>query len=290
MNKTAAVVVTYNRKEMLKSCIQRLKVQTVPVDIIVIDNASTDGTGDLFTEKQGGVLYFNTGANLGGAGGFNLGMRKAAELGYESVWVMDDDTMPEADALEKLIEADKKLEGNYGWLSSKVLWKDGTPCRMNIQKITKWKPLNDFAGQQKIQYASFVSLFLNISVLKEYGLPYKEFFIWGDDWEFTRRISKEKPGYFIPESTVYHFCRENKGADIVTADPEKLDRFRYLYRNDVVLYRQDGFDGFIYMALRLAKHSVDIIFKAKGKTKKLKLMIGSVIKGIGFKPAQEILR
>ena len=106
MNKTAAVVVTYNRIELLKECVTHLRAQTAPADILIIDNASTDGTGEFFAKAQEGVLYFNTGANLGGAGGFNYGMRKAVELGYEFVWVMDDDTLPEPTAHEKLLEAD----------------------------------------------------------------------------------------------------------------------------------------------------------------------------------------
>ena len=191
MNKTAAVVVTYNRIELLKECIAHLQAQTSVADIFIIDNASTDGTGELFSAAQEGILYFNTGTNLGGAGGFNYGMRKACELGYEFVWVMDDDTLPEPTALEKLLEADEKLGGNYGWLSSLVLWKDGSPCKMNIQKITKWRPLKSFNEISEVQYASFVSLLLKSDTIKKYGLPYKEFFIWGDDWEYTRRISKK---------------------------------------------------------------------------------------------------
>ena len=284
MNKSVAVVVTYNRIELLKLCVEHLKNQTVPVDIMVVDNASTDGTAELFKEPEEGVIYFNTGANLGGAGGFNYGMRKACELGYEFVWVMDDDTLPEPAAFEKLLEADTKLEGNYGWLSSLVLWKDETPCKMNIQKITKWKPMKAFNETQKIQYASFVSLLLKTETVKKHGLPYKEFFIWGDDWEYTRRISKKEDCFFVPESSVHHWCNKNMGADIVSADPEKLERYRFLYRNDVVLYRQDGFDGFVYMALRIVKHTVKILLKADLKAKKIRLMFKSLKDGLKFKP------
>ncbi len=286
-NKIAAVVVTYNRKELLRGCMDCIRAQSEPADILVIDNASTDGTAELFAAEQDALMYFNTGANLGGAGGFSFGMRKAVELGYEFVWVMDDDTMPESGALENLLETDKTLKGNYGWLSSVALWKDRTPCRMNIQKITKWKPLKDFDKAQKIQYATFVSLFLKAETIKEYGLPYKEFFIWGDDWEYTRRISKEKPCFLVPGSVVCHECKTNTGADIVTAEPERLDRFRYSYRNDAVIYRQDGIGGFAYLALRIAKHTAKIIIKSDNKSHKLKLMFQALKEGMKFKPERE---
>lgn len=290
MRDTAAVVVTYNRIELLKQCIAHLQNQTVPVDIIVIDNASTDGTADLFAVPDDNLFYFNTGSNLGGAGGFNYGMRKAVEMGYKFVWVMDDDTMPNDDAHEKLIEADKELNGEYGWLSSLVLWTDGTPCNMNIQKITKWKKLEDFNKKTEIQYASFVSLFLKGVTIRKYGLPYKDFFIWGDDWEYTRRISKSEKSYYIPESTANHFCKDNNGSNIVSADKNNLVRYGYSYRNDVVVYRQDGFDGFVYMLFRIILHSFRVILKADGKSEKLKVIFVSVKEGISFKPKIEYLK
>ncbi len=289
MTKTAAVVVTYNRRELLRQCVEHIRAQSVPADILVIDNASTDGTAELFAAPQEGIFYFNTGANLGGAGGFNFGMRKAVEMGYDYVWVMDDDTMPSPTAHEKLLDVDGLLEGNYGWLSSLTLWKDGTPCAMNVQKITKWKPLKDFEYSHSVQYASFVSLFIKADTIREFGLPYKEFFIWGDDWEYTRRISKHKPCFFVPGSVVKHECASNTGADIVTADPARLERFRYLYRNDVVLYRQDGVDGLVYMVLRIAKHIVKITLKSGNKAQKLKLMFSSLREGMKFRPEIEYI-
>ena len=160
MEKVAAVVVTYNRKQLLQQCVEKLKNQDMPLDIVIIDNASTDGTGDLFDEKDMNIKYFNTGANLGGAGGFSYGIKKAVELGYEYLWILDDDTMPTTTALHNFFKKDRELSGEYGFLSSKVLWKDESICNMNIQKITKWKQLKEYDKECSIQYASFVSLFL----------------------------------------------------------------------------------------------------------------------------------
>ena len=52
------------------------------------------------------IIYFNTGKNLGGAGGFQYGLKVAHSLGYKFYWLMDDDTFPEPGALKALIEAD----------------------------------------------------------------------------------------------------------------------------------------------------------------------------------------
>ena len=120
-NKTAAVVVTYNRKELLKECIDSLlKQEGAACDIIVVDNASSDGTAELVRDEYNipKVIYTNTGANLGGAGGFQYGVKKAVLLGYEYVWIMDDDTLPQSTALDKLFEVDRELNGRWGFLSS----------------------------------------------------------------------------------------------------------------------------------------------------------------------------
>ena len=130
INRIAAVVVTYNRKELLRECLQALLAQSMnQLDILLIDNASTDGThefvGDII-EANDTISYINTGSNLGGAGGFHYGLKEAYNRGYEYMWIMDDDTIATPDALKNLLVADRKLKGKYGFLASCVLWTDGS--------------------------------------------------------------------------------------------------------------------------------------------------------------------
>lgn len=290
-NKTAAVVVTYNRKELLLKNIETLLAQTCKdvLDILIIDNASTDGTREAIDNyvDNCSIQYYNTGSNLGGAGGFSYGIKLATEKGYGTLWILDDDTLPTSTALEMLRKKDQELGDSYGFLSSRVLWKDGSICTMNIQKETKWKRMDDFDTERPIQYASFVSLFLRSSTVREVGLPYKEFFIWADDWEYTRRISKTKPCYFIPSSVVNHWCGSNVGADIITASADRIDRFNYMYRNDVVLYRQDGIEGKFYLWFRNNVHRLRIILKADNKGRKLDIIRRGTKEGKTFYPEIE---
>ena len=211
----SAVVVTRNRLELLRQCIQALRSQTTVCDILIVDNASTDGTAQwLSTQKD--LHCRNTGSNLGGAGGFNRGMRWAVEAGYDYIWVMDDDTLPQPDALEKLLEADGILNGDYGWLSSVALWTDGSECKMNRQRLKKscfeYYPLLKHSLLQAEQ-ATFVSLFLRGNTVRRFGLPIKEFFIWGDDIEFTRRIAVRGglPCFMVGRSQVVHTTKNNVG-------------------------------------------------------------------------------
>ena len=139
--KIAAVVVTYNRYSLLTECINALKCQTYSLfDILIIDNASTDGTGEKLKEfvDQGSIQYFNTGSNIGGAGGFNYGIRTAYELGYDYFWLMDDDTIPSETALEQLLKAKKILCDDFGFLCSNVLWTDGSVHLQNGGQRSAW--------------------------------------------------------------------------------------------------------------------------------------------------------
>lgn len=290
--KIAAVVVTYNRLPLLQECVKKLEAQTAPCDILIVNNASTDGTTEWLGEQRRESFFArNTGANLGGAGGFNYGMRWAVEAGYEYLWVMDDDCMPEPDALSAFLSADSTLNGEYGFLSSKVLWKDGSVCTMNLQRETLTKNLKGFERKlQPVTMASFVSLFLPAGIVREMGLPIKDFFIWTDDWEFTRRISRKYLCYAVADSVVVHKSKSNMGANIVTESEDRLDRFDYLYRNDVYLYRREGLKGFCYEAVRLSGHIVRVLLKSRdNKAKRIGKIIGGTKTGLRFHPEIEFV-
>lgn len=288
--KIAAIVVTFNRKELLKENIKCLLEQNNEnLDILIIDNNSTDGTYEYISDFMDKIHYYNTGENLGGAGGFSFGIKKAVEEKYDYLWIMDDDCMPTNNALNAFLEADEKLNGNYGFLSSKVLWKDESICTMNIQRRTLTKNLDDFSTNlTEIKMASFVSLFIKTDIVKKYGLPIKEFFIWTDDWEFTRRISKKNKCYFVSESVVVHKSKSNIPADISNDSIERIDRYFYLYRNDVVLYRKEGIKGFFYEIIRLNYHILKVLFKAKNhRFKRVSKIIVGTFKGLFFFPKIE---
>ena len=284
-NKIAAVVVTYNRLPLLKKCIERVRAQTTPCDILVVNNASTDGTTPwLAAQKTAGVLLArDTGENLGGAGGFNEGMRWAVEAGYDCLWLMDDDCLPEPDALEKLLEADALLKGEYGWLSSRCLWTDGSGCNMNLQRKTPYRDIDGFTFPlTPCVMASFVSLFLRAETVRLFGLPIKEFFIWSDDWEYTRRISREKPCYVAAESRVVHAMKSNTVVNIATDAPERLGRYRYFYRNDVYLYRREGLRGWLWLLAKDGWHSAQVI--RRGKLPRLRVIWRGFLNGVRFHP------
>lgn len=287
----AAVVVTYNRKDMLTDCVDHLLAQTVRplLDILVIDNASTDGTQESLRELIEGsqIIYVNTGSNLGGAGGFNYGMREAVDRGYDYVWVMDDDCLPTPNALEELLIHADALGGEFGWLSSRAIWTDGSPCEMNTQRYSISRKIDlEQTDPQESAIATFVSLLVPTSIIKEVGLPITEFFIWTDDWEFTRRISRTHPCYVIPSSVVVHASAENKPSDIVSEDnPDRFDRYAGMYRNSIYLYRREGLLGTAYGLTRAGSHVASIAAHAKSnRLERAKAVVTGTAKGFSFNP------
>ena len=120
----AAVIVTYNRLELLKECIHAVLNQEKQLcDLVIVDNASTDGTNDYLQTISMDcerINCFRLDQNTGGAGGFYYGIRKGVEMGYEYIWIMDDDTIPDPECLYQLMEADRIVggPGKYGFLSS----------------------------------------------------------------------------------------------------------------------------------------------------------------------------
>lgn len=288
---TAAVVVTYNRKTLLLENLKCLLSQKTicDLDIIVIDNNSSDGTLTALKEHDffKKIIYINTEKNLGGAGGFQFGIKYAAEREYDYIWLMDDDCMPQENSLQKLLDVANEKHDDFGFLASKVLWKDGKICTMNIPRKTVFKSVEDFDTRIiPVEMASFVSLLIPVRIVKKIGLPIKEFFIWTDDWEYTRRISRQILGYMVNDSVVIHKSKNNYGANIAYEASDRLDRYKYLYRNDVYLYRREGITGFLYEVLRLLNHTARVLVKAKDhRIMRLGYIWKSTFDGLSFNPA-----
>lgn len=290
MNKVAAVVVTYNRKELLKECIEALKASTCSVDVIIVDNNSTDGTKEYIADLIGkDVIYKRLRKNLGGAGGFSAGMKYAVKKGYEYVWIMDDDTIVKKDTLEVLLKAKDEISDDFGFISSSVKWIDGSDCKMNRQtykeQISDYEKSYVMKGIYPVKAATFVSLLFSSDAIKQIGLPLKEYFIWGDDKEYTLRMSNEFACYNVVDSEVIHKMRSNEGSNITRDEIERIDRYFYAYRNDFATAREEGAKALaIYMAGFMLNATRILVSAPNNKGKRLGTMLKGLREGISFRP------
>jgi rhamnopyranosyl-N-acetylglucosaminyl-diphospho-decaprenol beta-1,3/1,4-galactofuranosyltransferase len=211
-----AVVVTFNRRELLRECLTALLAQSAaPALVLVIDNASSDGTEELFRDEfraEPRIRHVRLPKNVGGAGGFRHGLKMAHELGHQWFWLMDDDTIPSPGALEALLQAHDDFPAGEKplMLSSKVMWTDGSPHSMNVPTVkrSQMDPAGMFLaaehGTLSVRWASFVSLLISRRVVDEFGLPYSDYFIWNDDTEYTARVLRRGFGVAVPRSLVTH--------------------------------------------------------------------------------------
>ena len=240
-----AVIVTRDRVDLLRECLAAIGRQTSPVDgILVVDNASSDGTADVVRAEFPAAEIVSLPENVGGAGGFHEGLRLARKRGDGWAWIMDDDTIPEPGALEQLLAAagPDTAGARPAILASKVVWTDGQLHPMNIPGPDPRRALEMLAEAERgvvpIRSASFVSLLLDLGAVDRHGLPDRDYFIWFDDVEYTARILREETGYYVPRSVAVH-----KTARRYSTATSSGDRFYYAVRNRLYMLRGDSWTG-----------------------------------------------
>lgn len=278
MDTIAAVVVTFNRADLLDQVIAHLTEQSRRPDcLIIVDNASTDHTQEVIAKHiaLGRINIDNSRLphNIGGAGGFYHGAKKAYLDGYSAVWFMDDDTMPEVEALEHLVTDLEGFEKDTGYhpafICSTVLWKNDDLCEMNIPKpIWDW-PRFLFKDNRValVECCSFVSVLVRREKIKASGYPFRDFFIWYDDVEYTKRLTQSGyPGLLSVRSKVHHHLAENKGVNYSMITNGNSWKYRFGIRNEAaVILRDQGFLRYLHFgASRLREaYRCDIDRKTK---------------------------
>lgn len=195
-DRICAVVVTYNRKAYLEKCLRALENQTRPLDaILVVDNCSTDGTDVMLDEQFRCLSCLRLETNSGGAGGFHEGMKWAFELGFDWLWVMDDDIEALPDALANLLEFKEVSDFIHprrlshsgqpfpweGVLDPTSLHKKQFPTDVSFESGRAWIPVN---------YGCFEGALIHRRIVEQIGFPDKRFFVQGDDEIYGYQASR----------------------------------------------------------------------------------------------------
>jgi rhamnopyranosyl-N-acetylglucosaminyl-diphospho-decaprenol beta-1,3/1,4-galactofuranosyltransferase len=233
--RVTAVVVTYNRRELLLEALAAVHAQSRPADaVIVVDNASTDGTAAAVRAHYPSARLAEVAHNTGGAGGFAYGMALALADGADLVWLMDDDTVPEPDALRALLDARASHpDPPLVLVASRVVWTDGRAHPMNTPRAKPFASRAErraaaAAGGLPIRSASFVSILVDAAECRLRGLPQADYFLWNDDFEFTTRLLRGNAGLLQEASVVVHKTQTFGSTDV---DPGR--RFFYEVRNKI---------------------------------------------------------
>ena len=207
-----ALVVTYNRRDLLVGCLEGAFGQTRPPDrLFLVDNASTDGTPELLRERgfldRPDLTYLRLGENLGSSGGFAEGVRAAREPASDWLWMMDDDSQPEPDVLERLLAAPHAADPRTVALCPKVVYADGSLDRNQRGDFRRrLRPLreDEYAPGRELGFMSFVGTLVRTGAARETDPPKAEFFVWGDDVEYSLRLRRQGAIRLVPDAVMVH--------------------------------------------------------------------------------------
>lgn len=289
--KTGIVVVTYNRLKILKEVIDSLRNQTYRAfKIVVVNNGSNDGTKE-WLDSQEDIISIHQG-NTGGAGGFFSGLKYVTENNFQYCWLMDDDVICDKDALQELITA-YEAKPSIGFVCSAVRGLDG--CPMNTPVVDQRPSKNGYAlfydlidrQMIKVKIATFVSVLLSTKTIREVGLPYKDYFIWGDDFEYTQRISLKQDCYMACKSKVLHKRSIQGALDFETeTNPVRLKNYFYMFRNTA--FNKKKYDGKKVYYRYLIRLSINMIaYFLKLNLKKSKIIFKVLSSVIRYNPIVE---
>lgn len=264
-----AVVVTYNRKAMLLQALAGLKAQTHKLSaIVLIDNASTDGTPELLREHRllddEQIKYVRSPVNTGGAGGFHDGVAKAMQAGADWIWLMDDDVVPSPDCLATML----KYRDVSECIHPRKYYPDGSEFQSerfyDILTCTNYAVDNlSFKNGKKIIFtntATFEGLLVSRRIVDKIGLPDEKYFICCDDMLFAVKASVHTSISHVADAVLN---RLTENADFPAWKQYYFVRNRfYLYRDSCeYLGIQPGLSQKVRFVLIQALDTARIAFK-----------------------------
>ena len=239
------VIVTFNRLNKLRKTLQSYANQiSVPQYIIVVNNASTDGTGNFLEdwkkEEEGFLkIVIHSKENLGGSGGFYLGEQAAMKQNADWIMIADDDAYPDNNYINGIQQyIDSHKNDNISIICGRVIENDSF---VNIHR-SRWRsrwdrnfhtPVKEKEYNKKEFYPDFVSyvgIVINKQKMQTVGLVNKSNFIWCDDTEHTYRLGRVGKVICLPALSIFH--------DVEPMNYQLNWKLYYGIRNDLVFFKK----------------------------------------------------
>lgn len=249
-DRIVGVVVTHRRRELLAQSLEALASQSRPLDhLVVVDNADEPSVKKLVDSVSLETTYLGSKHNLGGAGGFALGILYALSLGADRVWLADDDGRPEGPlVLETLLACAEKYSLQE---VSPVVCDIDEPDRLAfpLRRGTAWRRWRHELGDEEL-LPSYASLFngalFTAAAIEAVGVPDLRLFVRGDEVEIHRRLTRSGLQFGTCLQTAYihpNGAEEFKpilGGRMHTQYPDDPTKRYFTYRNRGYVMSQPG--------------------------------------------------
>lgn len=277
-----AITVTYNGSKTLTQTVEALLTQSTAVDwIIIVDNASSDEhLNQIYqiVKLDSRIIHLRLATNTGGAGGFQVGMEYALKkFNPDWYWLMDDDAYPSKTCLENLLHY-QQYNNNIGCLVPLIYGSDLNKYQLYHHKkvsklLTKDIPVaKDVSRLQeitKIDANAFVGPLISKNAVKKLGVADGSLFIYGDDLEYTYRISRQFDILLIKNAIINH---RDPLLILEKSNPKGWWKEYYLIRNRILFVHK-------YQENRLKKILANIIFYSRVKRKQIYALVLPRYKG-----------
>lgn len=261
--KYAIVIVTYNRAGLLRECVAHAAGQTVrPESIIIVDNASTDDTKAYLQSicREEGMDVISLPQNIGGAGGFAVGMGHALAKNVSCVLMIDDDAILAEDYMEKILAAKKKYSQYKAFAG--VVETEGEIDPFHRRNVSKpgLMPQNVRLEKYKQDYftcdsASFCGMVVDTELVRQIGLPHLEYFIYFDDTEYSLRICRYSKFLVVVGAKLNH----KRKAEMPVYPRRYGWKDYYAVRNRLLMVKEHG--NIVDRVVNFADILIHIIFR-----------------------------
>jgi hypothetical protein len=219
--RVAAVILNYNLTDYTIACVRSLREVTYPsLDILIVDNASTDEAPRRFAESLQGIPVRSTGANLGYTGGVNAGVRWALESGPDYILILNPDTEVRSDFLDHLVQGME--EHPEAAVACGTIYASHAPHRVWYAggRMIPWRglavherrgetlPLEELGQPRPVSFVTGCLALYRASALPAIGLQDERFFLYLDDIEMSARIARKGYGLlYVPRAVIQHHVK-----------------------------------------------------------------------------------
>ncbi|GAA5115081.1 glycosyltransferase family 2 protein [Alloalcanivorax gelatiniphagus] len=292
----AVVVVTYNRADLLGRLLDGLAAQTRRPDaVVVVDNASTDHTREVLERTDLPLHVTWSGTNLGGAGGFHLGVRAAYDAGWDRVWLVDDDVVPAPTCLEHLMAVDEDCvtsvrEDLSGALVEKAAidFDLRNPLAIKPKRSavdTVYPDRASMPERVEVHNVAFEGFMARRRVVEEIGFPDPSFFIFYDDAEYAVRARRAGHRIWaVRDAVLVRQLDFNQQHDLAGW------KGFYMYRNLFVVHLRHGENPLVRLKPWLITLAVVVLSPVRGGRAEARNVIRAMASARGMRRLTESAR